>query len=74
MNVTKLRVWDVIECEGEYDDYNESLYESFTCPVLAGLCAARREASLEGTHHWWDYYHIIIRTHVLNATIGVTNA
>lgn len=75
MNVIRLRVWDVIEYEGEYEDYNERIHESFTCPVLAGLCARRRFARLDGTDYWWDEYHgISVRTHLLNATIGGCHA
>lgn len=75
MNVTKLRVWDVIEYEGEYEDYDERIHESFTCPVLAGLCARRRLARLDGTDYWRDGFHGLgVRTHLLNATIGGCHA
>lgn len=71
MVVTKLRVWDVIEYEGEYEDYYERIHKSFTCPVLAYLCARRRSERLEETDYWYDEYNgIVVRTRIVNATIG----
>ena len=36
-----MTVWQVVDSYGEYEDYQEVVAESFTCPVFAGIFLGR---------------------------------
>lgn len=57
-------VWQIVDSYGEYEDYDEVVAESFTCPVFAGLCLMRhreRQRSLESHDEWSDYNGTFLR-------------
>ena len=57
-------VWQIVDSYGEYEDYDELVAESFTCPVFAGLCLGRhrdRQKALESSNEWSDYNGTFLR-------------
>ena len=59
-----MTVWQVVDSYGEYEDYDEVVAESFTCPVFAGLCLGRhrdRQTALESSNEWSDYNGTFLR-------------
>ena len=57
-------VWQIVDSYGEYEDYDEFVMESFTCPVFAGLCLGRhreRQKKLESSNEWSDYNGTFLR-------------
>nr|DAF04126.1 MAG TPA: hypothetical protein [Caudoviricetes sp.] len=65
MELRPLIVWQVVDSYGEYEDYNEVVAKSFTCPVFAGLCLGRhrdRQTALESSNEWSDYNGTFLRS------------
>lgn len=59
-----MTVWQVVDSYGEYEDYDEVVAESFTCPVFAGLCLGRhrdRQTALDLSNEWGDYNRTFLR-------------
>lgn len=59
-----MKVWQVVDSYGEYEDYHEVVAESFTCPVFAGLCLGRhrdRQTALESPDELSDYNGTFLR-------------
>lgn len=59
-----MTVWQVVDSYGAYEDYQEVVAESFTCPVFAGLCLGRhrdRQKALELSNEWSDYNGTFLR-------------
>lgn len=59
-----MTVWQVVDSYGEYEDYQEVVAESFTCPVFAGICLGRhrdRQKALESSNEWSDYNGTFLR-------------
>lgn len=57
-------VWQVVDSYGEYEDYDEFVMESFTCPVFAGLCLGRhrdRQTAIESSNEWSSYNGTFLR-------------
>ena len=57
-------VWQIVDSYGEYEDYQEVVAESFTCPVFAGLCLGRhrdRQKALDSSNEWCDYNGTFLR-------------
>ena len=57
-------VWQIVDSYGAYEDYDEFVRESFTCPVFAGLCLGRhreRQKKLESSNEWSDYNRTFLR-------------
>lgn len=59
-----MTVWQVVDSYGEYEDYDEFVRKSFTCPVFAGLCLGRhrdRQKAAESSDEWSDYNGTFLR-------------
>lgn len=57
-------VWQIVDSYGAYEDYDEFVRESFTCPVFAGLCLGRhreRQRALESSNEWSNYIGTFLR-------------
>lgn len=58
-------VWQIFDSYGAYEDYDEFVRESFTCPVFAGLYLGRhreRQKALESSNEWSSYNGTFLRT------------
>ena len=57
-------IWQIVDSYGEYEDYQEVVAESFTCPVFAGLCLGRhrdRQKATESSNELSDYNGTFLR-------------
>ena len=57
-------MWQIVDSYGAYEDYDEFVRESFTCPVFAGLCLGRhreRQRALESSNEWSNYIGPFLR-------------